>query len=240
MKLQNEFTVSVPTERVWETLLDIERVATFLPGATLQPGNGSGDYRGSMKVKLGPMVVNYDGTARLASVDEGTRTAAIDVRARESKGQGTASAVIRNRLIPQDGNTRVLVETDLQVTGRQAQFGRGIMEDVASRMLDEFARRFESHLTGAPGVASSGAATTAGESADARGGQTAATSPRDARTGGPAPQDDVLDLGGVLSQTPVVRYGIPVAAGIGLLGLLLVLVRGRPRRRFKLSFRLEA
>lgn len=229
MKLQNEFTVSVPPERVWETLLDIERVATFLPGATLQPSGEGGDHRGSMKVKLGPMVVNYDGTARLASVDEADRTAAIAVRARETKGQGTASAVIRNRLVPQDDSTRVLVETDLQVSGRQAQFGRGIMEDVAGRMLDDFARRFESHLTGA-----SQTAAREEPAAPARDAGPASTKP--------AGDEDVLDAGGVLAQTPLVRYGAPLAAGFGVLGLLFALVRVRRgrRRRLKVSFSLEA
>jgi uncharacterized protein len=139
MKLQNEFFVHVPIERAWETLLDIETVAGFLPGAKIEPGGPEGVYQGSMKVKVGPMTVNYQGTARLASVDEQAHSAEIEVRAKEAKGQGTAAAMIRNTLQEENGGTRVSAETDLQVTGRQAQFGRGIMQDVAARMLADFA-----------------------------------------------------------------------------------------------------
>lgn len=147
MKLHNEFEVAVPLERAWETLLDIERVANFLPGAKVEPTEEVGVYRGSMKVKLGPMVVNYSGTARLGAVDERERYADIEVEAREARGQGTASAVIHNQLVSVNGGTRVIAETDLRISGRQAQFGRGIMQDVAGNMLGEFARRFERYLT---------------------------------------------------------------------------------------------
>jgi carbon monoxide dehydrogenase subunit G len=146
MKLKNEFTVAAPLDRAWETLLDIERVANFLPGATIEASDGSGVYQGAMRIKLGPMVVNYKGSARLGDVDEKSHTAAMEIQAKELKGQGGATAVIHNRLVQENGHTRVIAETDLQVTGRQAQFGRGIMQDVAGKMLNEFARRFESYL----------------------------------------------------------------------------------------------
>ena len=144
MKLDNEFVVAAPLERTWSTLLDLDRVAGCLPGATLEPSAGDGTYRGGMKVKLGPMVVSYDGVARLVDVDEDDHTSTLEVQGKETKGQGTAAATIRNRLEDVgEGRTRVRVETELQVTGRQAQFGRGIMEDVAGRMLREFAGRLE-------------------------------------------------------------------------------------------------
>jgi uncharacterized protein len=209
MKLQNEFVVNVPLERAWDTLLDIERVAGFLPGAKIEPTGEDGVFRGSMKVKVGPMTVNYEGTARFAAVDEQSHTADIEVRAKEAKGMGTAAAVIRNRLVEEDVGTRVIAETDLQVTGRQAQFGRGIMQDVAGRMLTDFARRFEAYLAGP----------------EEEGG---AEAPAVERPPAPEPEE-ALDLGGVLTQTPVVRYGVPVAAGLVLLALLLRVAR--PRRR---------
>ena len=209
MKLQNEFVVNVPVERAWGTLLDIERVASLLPGAKIEPTGEDGVFRGSMKLKVGPMTVNYDGTARLAAVDEQSHTADIEVRAKEAKGMGTAAAVIRNRLVEEDGGTRVIAETDLQVTGRQAQFGRGIMQDVAGRMLTDFARRFEAYLAGPEEGA--GAEAPAAERPPAR------------------EPDGTLDLGGVLTQTPAVRYGVPAAAGLVLLALLLRVAR--PRRR---------
>ena len=98
MKLENSFTVAAPIDQTWDTLLDIERVATCLPGAQIEPRAEDGVYRGAMKMKLGPMTVDYRGTARLQDVDEDTHTASIAVQAREAKGQGTAAAVIRNQL----------------------------------------------------------------------------------------------------------------------------------------------
>ena len=170
MKLRNEFTVSVPVERAWETLLDIETVAGFLPGAKIEPSGGDGVFHGSMKVKVGPMVVNYEGTARLASADEQAHRAEIEVRAKEAKGQGTAAAVITNTLVQENGRTRVIAETDLQVTGRQAQFGRGIMQDVAGRMLGDFAGRLEAYLAADDGAVEAAPAPRGRSRSRARGG----------------------------------------------------------------------
>jgi carbon monoxide dehydrogenase subunit G len=226
MKLQNEFTVAVPVERVWETLLDIERVAGFLPGATIEPGGEEGTYHGAMKVKLGPMTVNYTGTARLADVDEAARTADIEVRAKEAKGQGTAAAVIRNTLVQQNGSTRVVAETDLQITGRQAQFGRGIMQDVAGRMLGQFAQRFEDYLLeGDPAEATSSAAA---------GGDGKDQAPRASAPPRQAPADeDAMDLGSVITQIPALRYAGAAAIVIALVALLM---RGRRSKGFKVTF----
>jgi carbon monoxide dehydrogenase subunit G len=165
MQLTNEFEVAVPIEEVWPALLDIERVARFLPGAVIEPSDEEGVYSGSMKVKLGPMAVNYRGTARLGEVDEESHSAAIEVEAREARGQGRAAATIVNRLVDLDGRTRVVAETDLRITGRQAQFGRGIMQDVAGAMLADFARRFEASLLAESAGAEAGAAAGAGAGA---------------------------------------------------------------------------
>jgi carbon monoxide dehydrogenase subunit G len=216
VKLTNEFTVAVPLERAWETLLDIERVAGFLPGAKIEPSDEKDVYRGSMRVKVGPMIVNYQGTARLVLADESQHIADLAVQARDTNGQGTASATIRNRLVPENGGTRVIAETDLSITGRQAQFGRGIMQDVAGRMLEDFAKRFESYLL--TGEAEQPAA-------PAPNGQTGQPSGPAAT---PPPQgEDALDLGSVVLRTPAVQR-----AAIGLLaGLVLVLLARRGRRR---------
>jgi carbon monoxide dehydrogenase subunit G len=222
MKLENSFTVAAPIAETWETLLDIERVAKCLPGAQIEPGDEDGVYRGAMKVKLGPMTVDYRGTARLQDVDEDTHTASIAVQAREAKGQGTAAAVIRNQLEPQNGGTRVVAVTDLKITGRQAQFGRGIMEDVATTMMGEFAKRLESEIGSgsARRPAADGAAAAAAPTAEAGA----------AKDAGRQEEPEALDVGNVLANTPTVRY-----AGIAGLVLLLVLVllglrRGRKRQ----------
>jgi carbon monoxide dehydrogenase subunit G len=210
LKLTNEFTVAVPLERVWETLLDIERVAGFLPGAKIEPSSAEGVYRGTMRIKVGPMVVNYEGTAQLVNTDDTEHTADIAVQAIDSKGQGTASATIRNRLVPTSDGTRVIAETDLSITGRQAQFGRSIMQDVAGRMLDDFAKRFETYLltgeTEQPTPAASGQATMA------------ATPPQTA--------DEALDLGSAVFRTPAVQRGAIAV----LLALVVIMVARRLRR----------
>jgi carbon monoxide dehydrogenase subunit G len=156
MKLRNEFEVGVPVERTWATLLDVPRVARALPGATIDPEAEGGAYRGRMTVKLGPVVTDYTGTARVQDADEDDRVASFRVEGREARGQGSAAATITTRLAALGGGTRVVVETDLQVTGRQAQLGRNLMEDVAGSMLGEFATRLEAELRGEPAPSSSG------------------------------------------------------------------------------------
>lgn len=218
MKLTNEFTVAVPLERAWETLLDIERVAGFLPGAKIEPSSDEGVYRGTMRVKVGPMVVNYEGTARLVHTDDAEHVADIAVQATDTKGQGTASATIRNRLVPTETGTQVIAETDLAITGRQAQFGRGIMQDIAGRMLDDFAKRFETYLL--TGETEPSAAVTANGQAGQEAGATAAMpSP-------PGGDQEALDLGSVVFRTPAVQRGVIAAA----VALLLVLLTRRRRR----------
>jgi uncharacterized protein len=153
VKLSNEFVVAAPLERTWSALLDVPRVARALPGASIDPEPADGAYRGTMKVKLGAVTVEYAGTAMLQDVDDDERVAGFRVEARERRGQGTAAATITSRLVAEDGRTRVRVETDLAVTGRQAQLGRGIMEDVAGGVLARFAERLERELAGAPAEA---------------------------------------------------------------------------------------
>jgi len=217
MRLENSFTVAAPLERTWRTLLDIERVATCIPGAKIESGGEDGVYRGAMKMKLGPMTVDYRGTARLGDVDEDTHTASIAVQAREAKGQGTAAAVISNHLEPQNGGTKVVAVTELNITGRQAQFGRGIMEDVASTMMSQFAERLEGELQRDGTKEPERASTDTRPPAEP-------TAPRSAEP------EEALDLGNVLASTPLVRYGGIAAVAALLLVALFALLRGRRRQ----------
>jgi uncharacterized protein len=222
MKLENSFTVDAPLDRTWDMLLDIERVATCLPGAKIEPGGDDGVYRGAMKMKLGPMTVDYRGTARLQDVDEDTHTASIAVQAREAKGQGTAAAVISNHLEAQNGGTKVVAVTDLNITGRQAQFGRGIMEDVAETMMGQFAERLEAEM--ARGDAPKRAAQAAPAAASSGGSERQSAPPADE-------SDEVLDVGNVLMDTPMVRYaGIGGAVALVLLVVFALLKGGRKRQ----------
>jgi carbon monoxide dehydrogenase subunit G len=148
MKLTNEFVVAAPLERTWSALLDVPRVAGALPGAAIDPEPREGAWQGTMKVKLGAVTAEYAGTARLDDVDEDDRVASFHVQARERRGQGTAAATITSRLAAEDGATRVRVETDLHVTGRQAQLGSGLMQEVAANVLDRFAAGLEQELSG--------------------------------------------------------------------------------------------
>jgi len=233
MKLENEFSVNVPLERAWETLLDIETVAGFLPGAKIEPTDEEGVFKGAMKIRVGPMSMSYQGTARLASVDEENRTVDLEVRAKEAKGQGTAAAVIRNQLVEEDGATRVIAVTDLQVTGRQAQFGRGIMQDVAGRMLTDFARRFEAYLLeGENGAAASAEGEPEPAAAAADSGAAPSAAPSRPAPPPPAPaEEDALDLGSVVGQMPAVRYGVPAVVLLAVLGIVFGVLRSRRGRR---------
>jgi carbon monoxide dehydrogenase subunit G len=140
MKLTNEVVVPAPLERTWSLLLDVPRVVRALPGASVEPDAAEGVYRGSLKVRLGPVAMEYEGVARLTDVDDDEHVASFHIEGRERRGHGGATATIVNRLLPADGGTRLVVETDLAVTGRAAQLGRGLMEDVAGTLLQQFAR----------------------------------------------------------------------------------------------------
>src|ERR687894_824917 len=148
MKLVNEFEVAAPLERTWPLLLDVPRVGRALPGASIEPAGGDRGYRGALEMKLGALPAPYAGTARLEEVDEDARVARFEVQGREASGQGTAAATIVSRLRAAGEATRVVVETDLRVTGRQAQIGGTLMEDVAAAVLDRFAQALERELRG--------------------------------------------------------------------------------------------
>jgi len=153
VRLTNEFRLEAPVERTWPLLLDVPRVGGALPGAQLEPDLAGDSYRGTMKVRLGPVTTEYAGTARLQDVDEDDRVVSFYVQGREARGQGTAAAMIVGRVSGDEDGTRVVVETDLHVTGRQAQLGRGLMEDVAGALLDQFAGQLERELSGRAGAA---------------------------------------------------------------------------------------
>ena len=148
MKLVHELTLDVPVARAWEVLLDVPRVARALPGAGVEDEGGPDGYRGRMTVKLGPASAQYSGLVVLEDVDDDSHSASYRVRGREVHGQGEASAVIRVAASEHGGATRLRVDTDLEVSGRQAQLGRGLMEEVAAGVLAEFASRLSDALSG--------------------------------------------------------------------------------------------
>jgi uncharacterized protein len=140
VKLEQSFEVDAPVEQVWTALLDLERVAPCLPGATITSHDDDGTYHGTFTVKLGPTTANYRGTIRIESSDAETRTATLAARGTDKRGQGGASATIVNTLHEQGAGTRVEAVTDFAITGRLASFGRGgIIRDISNRLLREFA-----------------------------------------------------------------------------------------------------
>jgi uncharacterized protein len=139
MKLEHAFDVAAPVEVVWELLLDLERVAPCLPGGEVTEKVDERAYKANVKVKLGPMQMTYRGDITITDVDESARRAVMAAKATEARGQGTARATITTSLAARDGGTHGEVVTDLQLTGRVAQMGRGIVEDVSNRLMGQFA-----------------------------------------------------------------------------------------------------
>jgi len=148
VELRNEFSVPVPVEEAWAVLTDLERVAPCMPGLELQEVAGD-DYRGVVAVKVGPMVARYQGVASFQERDEAHHRAVIRAEGRESRGQGNAAATVTATLTPADGGTRVTLHTDLKITGKAAQFGRGVLADVSRRLLGEFVRALEADVLAA-------------------------------------------------------------------------------------------
>jgi len=142
MELTNTFDVSVPIEEAWLVLTDVERIAPCLPGAQLQEIEGD-EYRGIVKVKVGPISAQYKGKATFVELDEVNHRAVLEGTGRDTRGQGNASAVITAQLTPAAGGTHVVVTTDLTVTGKVAQFGRGVLGDVSAKLLTQFVVNLE-------------------------------------------------------------------------------------------------
>src|SRR4051794_30469301 len=138
MKLENEFTVPASIDEAWAVLLDVPRVAPCLPGATVEEGE-DGEYKGQMKIKIGPITASYKGTVKIQEADEANRTVAMRAQAKDARGQGTASATITSTMQEVADGTKITVVTDMRVTGPAAQFGRGVMQDVSAKLMGRFA-----------------------------------------------------------------------------------------------------
>jgi carbon monoxide dehydrogenase subunit G len=187
MKINNEFTVAAPIQQAWDTMLNLERIAPCLPGAAIQEEKDEGEYDGTMKVKIGPITANYKGTVKFEEVDEGNHRAVLQATGRDARGQGTASATIVSTLQEEGEGTKVSVETDMKLTGRAAQFGRGIAQDVATKMLTQFASCLEQEITGGPeGGAAAATAEPTGEENGSRDGTQQEEAPPAAAAGGTA------------------------------------------------------
>jgi len=142
MELTNDFRVALPIEKAWAVFTDVELIAPCLPGAQLQEVEGD-EYRGIVKVKVGPITAQYKGQAKFLSLDPEAHVAVLRAEGRETRGQGNANATITATLTPDGEGTAVAINTDLTVTGRVAQFGRGVLADVSAKLLDQFVADLE-------------------------------------------------------------------------------------------------
>jgi len=150
VELTNEFSVKVPIDQAWAVLTDLERVAPCMPGFELQEVDGD-EYRGVVKVKVGPMVAQYKGVASFRERDDTRYRAVVRAEGRELRGQGNAAATVTATLLAEEGGTHVTLHTDLAISGKVAQFGRGVLADVSSKLLRQFVQALEADvLTGAP------------------------------------------------------------------------------------------
>jgi len=223
MKLNNEFRVSVPIEQAWEVLTDIPAITPCLPGAALTDHDGN-EYRGTVKIKVGPVTAKYAGKAVFAVVDEENRHIEIAADGRDSKGSGNASASITAGMHADGDETVVTIKTDLKVAGKVAQFGKGMIAEVSGKLIDQFVTCIEQELLG-DGIVDEVAAASAetGDDPSAAPAAAALTAPSSSET---AADDEVeaLDLMALASDSMGKRLA-PVGAAVAVLLVLLLLFR---------------
>ena len=218
MRIENDMHVSASLEEAWALLTDIPAIAPCLPGAKLVGQDGD-TYEGTMKVKVGPIVAEYSGTATVVEMNETDRTVKLTASGRDKRGAGNASADIFASMVEDDGGTTVSIATDLKVAGKVAQFGRGAMADISKKLLGQFAECIEAKLRQADVVDE---AETEPETVEA---------PNDeAEASAPEPEvsidddDDVLDLMGVAGGALAKRL-IPAVGGVVAAVIVYLIVR---------------
>ncbi|MBV8960723.1 MAG: SRPBCC family protein [Actinobacteria bacterium] len=240
MELTNSFRVGLPVGEAWAVLTDVERIAPCLPGAQLQEVEGD-EYRGVVKVKVGPITAQYKGKATFQNLDVDNHVAVLRAEGRDTRGQGNANATITATLTPDGDGTAVQVVTDLAITGRVAQFGRGTLADVSTKLLNQFVECLESTVMAAP--AGGAAPPPPAKAAEMSAAPVVTAAPPEAHEGNghvkpsapesdgvrriehaPSEPVDLLDAAGV----PVAKRAIPIVAGVLLIALFL---RSRRKRR---------
>jgi carbon monoxide dehydrogenase subunit G len=243
IELDNSFTVPVPPEQAWDVLLDVERIAPCMPGASVTSVEGD-EIAGQVKVKLGPLSLSYKGTAKFTEKDPASHTLAIEATGKETRGAGTASATVHASLKPADaeGQTTVSIHTSLNVTGRPAQFGRSLLPEVSGKLIDQFAANLAALISSTEAGPGAGAGAGAGAEAvpaqdaaatgDAASAATAAgTAAATQSTAAPAQpvarlqQEDSLNLIKLVGG-PVLKRVIPVAVAAALIAIFQRRIRG--------------
>ena len=235
IELDNSFTVPVPPEKAWDVLLDVERIAPCMPGASVQSISDDGnEIEGQVKVKLGPLSLTYKGTAKFIGKDQANQTITIEATGKETRGAGTASANVQATLKPADvtGSTLVSIHTSLNVTGRPAQFGRSLLPEVSGKLIQQFATNLEALISSDnPAAAASGE--TASPEADGTAADSSGAAAPAAATPAPAPvmkQEESLNAFKFV-VVPVLKRVLPVAA-VGAAGAAIaVIIRKLTRKK---------
>lgn len=218
MRIENDMHVSASMEEAWALLTDIPAIAPCLPGAKLISQDGD-TYEGTMKVKVGPIVAEYSGTATVVEMNETDRTVKLTASGRDKRGAGNASADIFASMVEVDGGTTVSIATDLKVAGKVAQFGRGAMADISKKLLGQFAECIEAKLQQADVVDE---AETEPETVEARNDEAEASAPESEVS--IDDDDDVLDLMGVAGGALAKRL-IPAVGGVVAAVIVYLIVR---------------
>ena len=227
MELNNDFEVNAPIEKAWAVLTDVERIAPCLPGAQLQEVEGD-EYRGIVKVKVGPITAQYKGAATFVEQDDANHRAVLKADGRDTRGAGNASALITAVLQPIGDRTKVSVSTDLTVTGKVAQFGRGVMADVSGKLMTQFADNLEKLMEGEPPPVTTGAGAVAAPAAPAAAATAEPSTPASGVRKIESPEAEPVDLIDT-AGSPVLKRLAPVL--VVVLGFFLL--RRRFRRRNK-------
>lgn len=233
MELTHSFTVPAGVDRTWQTFMDLQLVGGCFPGATVSDVTDDG-FAGTVKVKLGPIALTYAGTGAFVERDDGAHRAVIEAKGKDKRGNGTAGATVTIQLEDAGGgSTRADVRTDLSVTGKPAQFGRGVMQDVSDKLLGQFVGCIEGLLSEPEAGVVGGAAEPdlPDEPAPPEVAPVPLT-PAAAQTPSPSREPEAaLDLGSAVLPVLVRSYGKQAAAAVVALLVVVMLVHRRSRRR---------
>jgi carbon monoxide dehydrogenase subunit G len=230
MRFENGFDVEAPVDEVWKAVLDVERVAPLVPGAKVLEKTSDNAYKVGIKVKLGPMSMQYKADIEIAEADESEHRAIMKARAKESRGQGTADADVVMHLTEQGDRTVGAIVTDVKVSGKAASMGRGVMQDVAGRMVGTFAENLAEMLSGGGGGNGAEATEPPREGAEDPEESVAAGSGAGAGSGaaaGDEGEDNALDIGSLGGAIAAERLKDPLVIGLLILAFLL----GRKTKR---------
>jgi hypothetical protein len=231
MEIENSFAVKAAPERVYEFLLDVNNVVSCVPGAELSEVVDPNTFKGKVKIKVGPVTVSYNGTARITARDAETRTATLEAEGRETTGSGTAQATTIMAVAPDGESSKVTLTTDFTVVGRVAQFGRGIMEDVSRHLVGQAAECIQAKLEAPPPSAATppAGAQAAGSDPSPSAGTGSTSNPSPAASA-PAALD-AFALGRAVAKERISRIKLrPQTIAMAFAGLVSLVLFRRARR----------